>query len=82
MSTVEHQFVYDDLVGLLARSTPPDDLMAFQLSPEKQHRLDTLLERNRAGALTPSESAELDTFEHLEHVVRLLKARVRGSQQP
>lgn len=82
MSTVDQPSVYDDLVGLLVRNTPADDLMAFQLSAEKQQRLDDLLERNRAGTLSPAESAELDTFEQMEHVVRLLKARVRGKQQP
>jgi len=80
MSTVDHPPVYDDLVNLLARSAPPDDLMSFQLSSAKQLRLDDLLDRNRAGTLTPAESAELDTFEQFEHVVRLLKARVRGKQ--
>lgn len=82
MSTVDYPFVYDDLVGLLARTAPADDLMAFQLSAEKQQRLDDLLERNRSGVLTPAESAELDTFEQMEHVVRLLKARVQGKRTP
>jgi hypothetical protein len=77
MATVEHPPVYDDLVTLLTRSVPHDELVAFHLSPEKQQRLDDLLERNRSGTLTEAESTELDTFEHMEHVVRLLKARVR-----
>jgi hypothetical protein len=82
MSTVDHPPVYEELVDLLARSAPPDDLIAFQLSPGKQRRLDDLLERNRAGMLTPAETVELDSFEQFEHVVRLLKARVRGKHRP
>lgn len=78
MSTVDDPPVYDDLVELLARSASADDLLSFRLSAEKQRRLDDLLARNRAGSLAPAESAELDAFEQFEHVVRLLKARVRG----
>jgi hypothetical protein len=82
MSTVEHPPIYEELVDLLARNVPSNDLMAFQLSQEKQLRLDGLLERSRAGKLSPAESAELDAFEQFEHVVRMLKARVRGRQRP
>ena len=47
---------------------------------EKQFRLDALLEKNRQSKLTEDESAELDTFEHFEHLVRLLKARTLEQQ--
>jgi hypothetical protein len=56
-------------------------VLSFQLSNEKQQRLDSLLDKNRDGTLSPQESAELDAFEQFEHVVRLLKARVREKQQ-
>ncbi len=82
MSTVEYPPVYDDLVELLAKSAKAEDVLSFTLSGEKQRRVDDLLSKNRSGKLTPQESAELDAFEHFEHVVRLLKARVREKQQP
>jgi hypothetical protein len=81
MSTVEHPPVYDDLVELLAKSADADEVLSFQLSNEKQQRLDSLLDKNRDGTLSPQESAELDAFEQFEHVVRLLKARVREKRQ-
>lgn len=77
MSTVEYPPVYDDLVDLLARSADAKELFAFRLSSEKQQRLDDLLEKNRLSSLTPNEAAELDAYEQFEHVVRMLKARVR-----
>ncbi len=46
----------------------------------QQERLDILLEKNREGTLTAEETAELDTFERFEHLVRLLKARVLQKQ--
>jgi hypothetical protein len=80
MSTVDHPPVYDELVELLATTAKPEQVLAFQLSPEKQNRLDDLLAKNRDQTLTAEESAELDSFEQFEHVVRLLKARVREKQ--
>ncbi len=77
MSTVDFPLVFDELVDLLAESAPADKLLAFQLSHEKQRRLDDLLAKNREGNLTANESAELDAFEQFEHMVRLLKGRVR-----
>jgi hypothetical protein len=76
MSTVDHPPVYDELLDLLAESADPKQLLGFRLSGEKQARLDELLEKNRQGALSEDESAELDSYEHFEHVVRLLKARL------
>ena len=77
MSTVEHPLIYDELVDLLADSAAAEKLLAFRLSQHKQQRLDDLLAKNRAGILSAEELAELDAFEQFEHVVRLLKARVR-----
>jgi hypothetical protein len=77
MSTVDYPPVYDDLVELLANSAKPEELLSFQLSNDKQRRLDQLLAKNRDGTLSQQESSELDAFEQFEHVVRLLKARVR-----
>lgn len=81
MSTIDYPPVYDDLVELLAKSAEAEEVLSFQLSDEKQRRLDDLLSKNRAGTLSPQESAELDAFEQFEHVVRLLKARVRERQR-
>lgn len=76
MSTIDHPPVYDELLDLLAGGADPERLRGFRLSNEKQARLDELLERNRQGTLSEDDSAELDAYEHFEHVVRLLKARL------
>lgn len=79
MATTEHA-LYDELVDLLAANADRERLLSFRLSSAKQNRLDGLLEKNRDGTLTKEETAELDAFEHFEHLVRLLKARVVGQQ--
>jgi hypothetical protein len=76
MSLLDHPVVYDDLLDLLAESANINRLLAFRLSDPLQARLDVLLEKNREGTLTDEEVAELDAYERLEHLVRLLKARV------
>lgn len=80
MSATGQPALYDELVDLLAESADVDRLLAFRLTAEKQGRLDDLLDRNREGALTKDEAAELDAFEHFEHLVRLLKARLVHKQ--
>ena len=67
MSTVDYSPVYVDLVELLAASAKPEQVLAFQMSDEKQLRLDDLLSKNRDQTLSPQESAELDAFEQFEH---------------
>ena len=76
MSSTQESAVYDELVDLLADSADAVRLSSFRMSKEKQSRLDAMLEKNRLGTLTEDESRELDAFEHFEHLVRLLKARM------
>jgi hypothetical protein len=80
MATLDAHAVYDELLDLLADSADVQRMLAFRLSSLQQERLDILLEKNREGTLTAEETAELDTFECFEHLVRLLKARVLQKQ--
>ncbi len=74
--------IYDELLDLLVESVDADRLLTFRLRPDRQARLDDLLERNRDGLLTAVERDELGEFERLEHVGRMLKARLRQKQSP
>jgi hypothetical protein len=82
VSTLAATPLYDELVDLLAAQADLEQLRAFRLSAARQQRLDELLERNREGRLEPGELAELEDFEQLEHIVRLLKARALRKQSP
>lgn len=66
--------IYREILDFLASQPTPDEILAFGPTPEMQARLSTLLDRSRAGQLTPAEQAELDEFERIEHVLVLLKA--------
>jgi hypothetical protein len=82
VSAISNPPIYDDLLDVLSESTDAQRMLAFRLSPARQARLDDLLERNRQGRLSEEESMELDEFEHIEHLVRLLKARLLRKKAP
>jgi hypothetical protein len=80
MSTIEDQTIYDHLLGMLSDGFDPQKLLEFRLSESAQQRLEFLLDGNREGTLTDSDRAELDSYEKLEHVFRMLKAKALGKQ--
>jgi hypothetical protein len=73
---------YDEIVDLFAR-TSSAEVLAFRPSVESQERVRYLFERNESGELTEDETAELERFGELEHLMQLVKARAQvyiGSQ--
>ena len=76
MQTIAPVAVDDELLDLLTAGADVKRLLGFRLSAAKQGRLDELLEKNREGCLSDDEQSVLNGFEHFEHVVRLLKARL------
>jgi hypothetical protein len=82
MSTLEPLPIYDELLDLFVSAIDTDRLLKFRLPPHRQAHLDDLLERNRENTLTQPERRELEEFERLEHLGRMLKARARQKQKP
>ncbi len=67
--------VYTEVLDFLIKSPTPQEIAAFQVSPQAQARLRFLLDKNRKATLTGAEVAELDVYEQLETIMILLKAR-------
>lgn len=65
--------IYRYILNFLASSPTPEQIAAFKPAPEMIERLQTLLTRSKAGELTPTELAELDEYERIEHLVIMLK---------
>ena len=80
MSSIDSAPAFEGLLDLLASNADPEQVLGFRLQEDNQRRLDELLDKSRANTLTDKERSELESFEHLEHVVRLLKARIYGRQ--
>lgn len=68
---------YDEIVDFIASGTTPESVIAFNPSSAVKAQVADLIRREKTGGLTPTETAELKNFLHIEHVMRLAKARAR-----
>jgi hypothetical protein len=51
--------------------------IAFRPSEAAKARVADLVAREKTGSLTPEETSELEHYLHLEHIMRLAKARAK-----
>ena len=66
---------YAEVLDFLLNRPTPEAIVAFKISPAAQARIRALLENNREATLNTTETAELDLYEQLEHLMMLLKAK-------
>ena len=66
------------VLELLATQPSPQEILDLRPSEQLQQRIDQLLEKSRAGPLTPAEESEWDRYEYIEHLVRLAKAAAQS----
>jgi hypothetical protein len=69
--------VCEEMLAFLASGPSPERIVAFKISSATQRRLGKLLDKNREEGLTPEETAELDVYTQVYHLLLLLKARAR-----
>lgn len=69
---------YDEIVNFIAAGTTPGDVARFQVSPATKDTVERLVAKEKEAGLSPEETSELEHFLHLEHVMRLAKARAQG----
>lgn len=67
--------IYLEVLDFLVTRPTYEQILAFKVSERSQAQLRTLLEKNRDGNLSPSETAELNLFEQLDALMTMLKAR-------
>ncbi|MEM8642251.1 MAG: hypothetical protein AAGG51_26065 [Cyanobacteria bacterium P01_G01_bin.54] len=65
--------VYHHILTFITSRPTPEQIAAFRPTPEMQNRLRFLLDRNQTGTLTPTEAAELNEYERIEHLIVMLK---------
>jgi hypothetical protein len=71
---VEYNSVYDELAYFLA-SLSPRKVLQYKASPKAQERVNILLEKNQKDGLNAQESAEMERYMTLEHIIRLAKSK-------
>jgi len=62
-----------EILELLAGLPSPKEILESRPSEALQRRVRELLEKSRAGALTPLEEEEWERYQYLEHLVRIAK---------
>lgn len=67
--------VYRYILEFLASNPSPQAILSFKPTPQMQKRINELLEKNRTGQITPTESAELEEYVRIDDLLSLLKAR-------
>jgi hypothetical protein len=69
--------VYDEILDQIALSTGPQDIVSFHPSEAANERVGELIRKEKEASLTADETAELDEYLRLEHIMRMVKARAR-----
>ncbi|MEQ9236319.1 hypothetical protein [Coleofasciculus sp. E2-BRE-01] len=64
-----------EVLEFLATLPTPEEIIALRPSPALQTQIQTLLEKNRTVGLTPDEEKIWQSYEYLEHLVRMAKAK-------
>lgn len=68
---------YEELVDFIAAGTTSKDVVAFRPSETTRAHVADLIQRQKTVGLSAEETAELNYFLQLEHILRLAKARAR-----
>ena len=66
-----------EVAHFLAQAPTPEQIIAFHPSPEIAKRAYDLIEAERNNAISDEERNELNSYENLEHLMRLVKAEAR-----
>ena len=69
---------YEEIVDFIAAGITPDEVVRFQPSQETKETVERLVAKEKESGLTADEESELSHYLHLEHVMRLAKARAHG----
>jgi hypothetical protein len=69
---------YDEIVDFIAAGTTPEEVARFEASQQTKDYVADLIHKEKTAGLSAEESAELNSYLQLEHLMRLAKARARS----
>jgi hypothetical protein len=73
---------YEEIIDFIAGGTTPAMVASFQPSDDTRRKVADLIGREKTVGLSADETAELEQFLQLEHVMRLAKARAAARHIP
>jgi hypothetical protein len=68
---------YEEFIEFIAGGPSAQAVADFQASEETKAHVEDLIRRQKTAGLSTDEQAELEHFLHIEHLMRLAKARAR-----
>ena len=68
---------YEEFIDFIAAGPSSGNVVAFRPSEATRQRAFDLVRWEKGDGISADEAAELDHYLHLEHVMRLAKARAR-----
>ena len=68
---------YEEFVDFRAGGTTPQGVIDFRPSDAAKARVADLIRRQKTASLSADETAELNQYLQIEHLMRLAKARAR-----
>lgn len=68
---------YEEVIEFIAAGTSPRGIAEYRPSEQARARVADLVAREKTTGLTPDEASELQSYLHLEHIMRLARARAR-----
>ena len=72
--------LFEELAAFFASAPNQQAILDFRPSQTAMDRASELLERNRQNQLSEEACEELNQFEQAEHLMRMIKARIRASE--
>ncbi len=77
MTDAPARTIKEVVTDFLGSAPTLEEIAAYRLPPDLQDRAHQLLDRNRAGMLTPDERSEMNEFSQIDHLMTLVKAKAR-----
>ena len=72
---------YEEIIDFIAAGSTPAGVATFMPSEASRLCVAELLRLEKTSGLSPDETAELNHYQELEHLMRLAKARARAHLQ-
>ena len=69
---------HEEIIDFIAAGSTPAAVATFAPSEAARLRVSEFLRREKTSGLSPDETAELNHYQELEHLMRLAKARARA----
>jgi hypothetical protein len=77
MTFTPTETLFDDILGFLASTSSPVQIIEYKPPEALQERLSELLAKNRTGQLSETEQMELDEFLRMNRFMSRLKIKAR-----